>query len=121
MDKNENNLDELLRPSKTIIIAGKKLKVSKVPLIVSIKANQIGKKYQEKNINDDKALEILNEMVELVLIVCRASGNEIKKEWVLENADIYDLRQFIAIASSYGAGIDGNENDTKKKEIEEKK
>ncbi len=119
--ENNTNLDELLRPSKTIILAGKKLKISKVPLIVSIRANQIRKKYQEKNINDDKALEILNEMVEIVLIVCKASGNEITKEWLLENADIYDLRQFIIIASSYGAGIDDNENNTKKKETEIKK
>jgi len=96
------NLDTLIRPRKTISLAGKEINISKVPLIVNIKAPELYKKITGladmdiEKINSDEADKMINDLLDLVMVVINANPNEgLTREWFLINADSMDLFEFL--------------------------
>lgn len=97
------NLDTLTRPFKTIQLAGREINISKVPLLVNIRAPELYRKVtgyvdmEMDKINVEESDKVILDLLELVMIVIAANqfNEDLTRDWFLRNADSIDLFQFL--------------------------
>jgi len=91
------NLDTLVAEPKTIILAGRPVNVAKVPAIVVFRADELRDKL--RNLKPENSRAIIEEAVELILLITKASGDPLDKAWLLDNASVEQILEFIAAAT----------------------
>jgi hypothetical protein len=88
------NLDDVVRPTMEIIIAGRALHIKKVPLGVYVKYEAISgiRDRKPEDVTVEEGNQTLETVIDLVVTIARQNGDtEITRDWLLEHADAYDL------------------------------
>jgi len=91
------NLDSLVEKSKIITLAGRGINVAKVPAIVVFKADELRDKLRDLKIENSR--ELIEEAADIILMIAKASGDPIEKDWLLENATVEQILEFVAVAT----------------------
>ena len=91
------NLDSLVEKSKTIKLAGREINVAKVPAIVVFKADDLRDRLRSLKAEDSR--ELIEEAADIILIIAKASGDPVEKDWLLENTTIEQILELVAVAT----------------------
>jgi len=91
------NLDSLVEKPKTIRLAGRAINVAKVPAIVVFKADDLRDKLRDIKVENSR--ELIEEAADIVLMIAKASGDSVEKDWLLENATVEQILQFVSVAT----------------------
>ena len=91
------NLDSLVDKPKIITLAGRGINVAKVPAIVIFRADDLREKM--RNLKAEESWELIKEAAELIMIIAKASGDPVEKDWLLENASVEQIIEFVAVAT----------------------
>ena len=91
------NLDSLVEKPKIVTLAGREINVAKVPAIVVFRADDLRDNLRNLKVEDSR--ELIGEAAELIMIIAKASGDPVEKDWLLENATIEQILEFVAVAT----------------------
>jgi len=103
------NLDSLIEKPKMVTLAGRQINVAKVPALVVFKTDELRDKLRD--LKTAESYETLEQAIEIILLITRASGDSIDRDWLLENASVEQIIEFVAVAT---LGPDYRDNDKKK-------
>jgi len=91
------NLDSLVDKPKIVTLAGREINVAKVPAIVVFKADELREKLRDFKIENSR--ELIEAAVDIILMIAKASGDPVEKDWLLENATVEQILEFVAVAT----------------------
>jgi len=91
------NLDSLIEKPKLITLAGRQINVAKVPALVVFKTDELRDKLRD--LNTAESYEVLEQAIDIILLIARASGDSIDRDWLLENASVEQIMEFVAVAT----------------------
>lgn len=93
-----NNFEILEPPKREATIKGEVVDVTIIPARVALKFISFSKKYDIKKLEgmgeDDFDDAMLEDIIEIVAMICQRSNKTITKEWLLDNLDITELMAF---------------------------
>lgn len=102
LEDNDFMMDfDILAPPKRIAkIGGEEIDVSIVSTKIAIKFMEFSKKHKMKKFENVKNIEdiednALEDIIEIVALVCENSSKKITKDWLLSNVDIGVLMKFV--------------------------
>jgi hypothetical protein len=94
-----NNFEILEPPKRTAVLLGETIELSKIPARVSLKFIAFSKKHDIKELENatEETLDmsVLEDVLDLVALICQKSNSKIDKEWLLDNLSITDLMKFV--------------------------
>ena len=91
------NLDSLVDKPKIVTLAGREINVAKVPAIVVFKADELREKLRDLKIENSR--ELIEAAADIILMIAKASGDPVEKDWLLENATVEQILEFVAVAT----------------------
>lgn len=91
---------DILSPPKRIArIGGEEIDVTIVPARAALKFINFSKKYSAKSLEsmDQDSFDpcIIDDILEVVELVCKRSSTKITRDWLLDNVDIKVLVEFV--------------------------
>jgi len=91
------NLDSLVDKRKTIRLADREINVAKVPAIVVFKADELRDKLRDLKVENSR--ELIEAAADIILMIAKASGDPVERDWLLENATVEQILEFVAVAT----------------------
>ena len=91
------NLDSLVEKPKIVTLADRGINVAKVPAIVVFKADELREKLRDLKIENSR--ELIEAAVDIILMIAKASGDLVERDWLLENATVEQILEFVAVAT----------------------
>lgn len=93
------DFDILAPPKRIARIGGEEIDVSIIPARVALQFIAFSKKHDVKGLEVATAESFdsstLEDMIEIVAMLCKRSNSKITKDWLLDNVDIKVLMEFI--------------------------
>jgi len=103
------NLDSLVDKPKIVTLAGREINVAKVPAIVVFRADDLRDRL--RNLKAEDSRELIEAAADIILMIAKASGDPVEKDWLLENATVEQILEFVAVAT---LGLDYKKTGKKK-------
>lgn len=98
------NFEILEPPKRTAVLLGETVDISKIPARVSLKFIAFSKKHDIKKFENasEESLDmsVLEDILDIVGIICEKSNEKITKDWLLDNLSIADLMKFVKFVFS---------------------
>lgn len=98
------NFEILEPPKRTAVLLGETVDISKIPARVSLKFIAFSKKHDIKKFENasEESLDmsVLEDIIDIVGIICEKSNEKITKDWLLDNLSIADLMKFVKFVFS---------------------
>lgn len=96
------NFEILEPPKREATVKGEKVDVTIIPARVALKFIAFSKKYDmdkleklgEEATEDDFDDRMIEDIVEIVGLICQKSNKKVNKDWLLDNLDINELMAF---------------------------
>ncbi len=101
-----NNFEILEPPKRTAKILGEEVDITIIPARIALKFISFSKKYDTQKLNlettsgADIDEQMIEDIVEIVAMICQRSNKKITKEWLFDNLDITGLMNFIKFVFS---------------------
>lgn len=91
------DFDVLFPPKRTAIIGGEEIDVSFIPARAALKFVDFSKKYNVNSLEPTEGFDpgMLDQVLEIIEMICKRSSEKITKDWLLDNVDIKILMEFI--------------------------
>lgn len=93
------DFDILAPPKRTARIGGEDIDVSLIPARASLMFIDFSKKYSVETLKsmDGNSFDsgMIENMLDVIELVCKRSSKKITKDWLLDNVDIKVLMQFV--------------------------
>jgi len=93
------DFDILSPPRRIARIGGEEIDVTIVPARAALKFISFSKKYSAKSLEsmDQDSIDpgIIDDILEVVELVCKRSSTKITRDWLLDNVDIKVLVEFV--------------------------
>jgi len=94
------DFDILAPPKRIAKLGGEEIDVSIISTRVALKFIEFSKKHKTENLTQATQTGVMEEgvledMLEIIALVCQKSSEKITKDWLLDNVDIGTLLQFV--------------------------
>ena len=94
------DFDILAPPKRIAKLGGEEIDVSIISTRVALKFIEFSKKHKAENLTQATQTGVmedgvLEDMLEIIALVCQKSSKKITKDWLLDNVDIGTLLQFV--------------------------
>jgi hypothetical protein len=99
-------------PTRTAILLGETIDLSKISARVSLNFIAFSKKHdveQLENATEDTLdMSVIEDMLDIVALICQKSNQKITKDWLLDNLSITDIMKFVKFVFSGITQLDGD-------------